>query len=53
MDTIDEWSYELIESKRQVVNAVTDGHMAEDDEVSAFVTMVDKLAAKHGTSRQW
>lgn len=53
MDTIDEWSYELVESKREVVDAVTDGRMAEEAENTLFVQMVDKLTAKHGITRTW
>jgi hypothetical protein len=53
MGTIDEWSYELIKSKRQVVDSVTDGKLAEDESSSIFLELVDRLTAKHGTSRQW
>lgn len=52
MNTIDEWSFELIEAKRAVVNAVTDGSMAED-EGSILTALVDRLTEKHGTSRKW
>lgn len=53
MDTIDEWLHSLIEEKRQVVNAVTDGVMADDSDESVFNEVINRLMSKHGVSKSW
>lgn len=53
-ETIDEWTYELIESKRKVVNAVSDGRLASDDEESVFSQVLDRALATYGhTTRKF
>lgn len=46
--TIDEWTYELIEAKRKVVNAVSDGIMADDESESVFNDVLERAIATYG-----
>lgn len=50
-DTIDEWTYELIESKRAVVNAVSDGIMSLDDDSSVFSEVLERAISAYGGKR--
>ena len=50
-DTIDEWTYELIESKRAIVNAVSDGIMSLDDDSSVFSEVLERAISAYGGKR--
>lgn len=53
-ETIDEWTYELIESKRKIVNAVSDGRLGADDEESIFSQVLDRALSTYGhTTRKF
>lgn len=52
-ETIDEDTWELIEEKRKIVNAVTDGVMAAEIEDSIFNELLDRTLAQHGVSRRF
>lgn len=47
-DTIDEWMYELVESKRAVTNMVNKGISVEDAEESIFSELLDKALNAYG-----
>lgn len=51
--THDEDTYELIEEKRKVINAVHDGKTPQDNEASVFVQVLDRVLARHGARREW
>lgn len=50
-DTIDEWTHELIEAKRKVVNAVSDGIMADDESESVFNDVLERAIGAYGGRR--
>lgn len=47
-NTHDEDTYELIDSKRKVINAVHDGKTPEDDEVSIFNALLERTIGRYG-----
>ena len=51
--THDEDTYELIEEKRKVINAVHDGKTPQDDQGSVFNQVLDRVLARHGARREW
>lgn len=54
-DTIDEWTWELIEAKRQINDLAIRGMAVDTGEINVFSEVLDRALARygHGVTRKW